>query len=373
MIGTQHSTAKLYMALELSAKNWKVRFAAGDKMREKNVPGGQWEKLLEEITVAKRKLGLTADVPVVSCYEAGRDGNWIHRMLTKHGVENNVVDSSSIDVPRKMRRAKTDKLDAAALLRMLLRHEGGEKMVWSVNHVPTEEQEAARLPHRELERLMKERTSLTNRMKSELFLHNIHADSLDGLNPRELRDWEDKPLPQPLVEELARGLERLTLLNGQIKEIKKAVVEKLGVSVEAVERRIRKLMRIKGISVQTAWVLVLEFFWRDFKNRREVGSAAGLTATPYDSGKSRKEQGISKAGNRRIRALMIETAWAWLRFQPESDLAKWFGAKYAKGSKAIRKIGVTGMARKLLVALWKWLEHNEPPAGVVMRKAKAGG
>lgn len=372
MSDTQHSTMKLYMAMELSAKDWRLRFTAGDKIRGRSVLAGQWERLIEEIAVAKKKFGLPADAPVVSCQEAGRDGNWIHRMLEKNGVRDHVVDSSSIEVPRQKRRAKTDKLDAESLLRMLLRYEGGEKAVWSVNHVPTEEQEAARLPHRELERLLKDRTSLTNRMKAELFVHNIRADSLKGLNPGELRDWEGKPLAQSVVEALGRELERLALINTQIKVIKKAFVERLGVSEEVVNRRIRKLMKIKGVGVQTAWVLVLEFFWRDFKNRREVGSAAGLTGTPYDSGGSRREQGISKAGNRRIRTLMVETAWAWLRFQPESDLAKWFGAKYAKGSKAIRKIGVTAVARKLLVALWKWLECDEPPAGAVMRRAKAG-
>jgi transposase len=373
MDNTQHSKTKLYMAMELSAKDWKLRFTGGDKIRGRSVPAGQWEKLVEEINVAKKKLGLPADAPVVSCQEAGRDGNWIHRMLEKNGVRDYVVDSSSIEVSRQKRRAKTDKLDAESLLRMLLRYEGGEKAVWSVNHVPTEEQESERLPHRELERLMKERTSLTNRIKGELFLHNIRADSLEGLNPGELRDWEGKPLPPAVVEALGRELDRLALFNAQIKTIKKAFVEKLGVSEKVVDRKIRTLMRIKGIGVQTAWVLVMEFFWRDFKNRREVGSAAGLTGTPYNSGQSRKDQGISKAGNRRIRALMIETAWAWLRFQPDSDLAKWFGEKYAKGSKAIRKIGVTAVARKLLVALWKWLERDEPPAGAVMRLAKAGG
>lgn len=370
---TQHSTRKLYMAMELSAKTWKLKFTAGDKVRERSVPAGQWEKLLEEIKVAKKKLGLPDDAPVVCCYEAGRDGNWIHRMLEKNGVRNHVVDSSSIEVPRKKRRAKTDRLDAGMLLRMLLRYEGGERAVWSVNHVPTEEQEEARLPHRELENLLKERTRLVNRIRAELCLHGITADSVAGLDPRELRGWEGKPLPRGDVDALRRELDRLALVESQVKAIKRAMIEKLGVSEEEADGKVRKLMRIKGIGVQTAWVLVMEFFWRRFKNRREVGSAAGLTGTPYDSGQSRKDQGISKAGNKRIRTLMVETAWNWLRFQPDSELARWFEGRYAKGSKTARKIGATGMARKLLVALWKWLEFDAPPAGAAMRKVKAPG
>jgi transposase len=355
----------LYMALELSDKKWKVALSTGGiKVRQYGVEGGNRGGLLAVIEKAKLRFGLSGAVKVVCCYEAGRDGFWVHRFLLEAGIENKVVDSSSIEVNRRQRRAKTDRLDAGKLLSMLVRHCTGEQDVWQVLRVPTRAEEDARRTHRELERLEQEHTAHTNRIGSLLALHGLRAKNIGG------RGWEERlagycrQLGTHEAAELERESARLKLVKQQKREIQAAQGELLK---SARGLQILRLARLAGIGVKSAWTLFYEFFWRRFNNRREVGSCAGLTGTPYQSGDSQREQGISKAGNKRVRWLMIELAWSWLRYQPQSELSVWYGRRFAHGGKRLRRIGIVALARRLLIAIWRYLEQGVIPAGARLK------
>src|SRR6266850_6522918 len=350
----------LYLALELGWGEWKLAVAAGPgpAPRRREIPARDVPRLMQEIAEAKRRLRLPADCPVVSCYEAGRDGFWLHHCLLTHGIQNLVVDSSSIEVNRRQRRAKSDRLDAAKLLSMLLRYAGGETTLWSVVQAPTVEQEDARQLHRELLTLQQEATEHTNRIKSLLATCGL-AIEIDRHFPKklkELRQWDGRPLPEALHQRLLREFERLQVANRQARQLQQQRA-----------KQVRKLLGLKGIGIRSSWLYVHEFFaWRKFKNRREVGSLAGLAPTPYSSGQTNHEQGISKAGNKRMRWMAVEIAWGWLHFQPDSDLSRWFHARFGRGSSRQRRIGIVALARKLLVELWKYLQTGVPPAGAVM-------
>lgn len=357
--------AVLYMALELSAKKWKVALSSGGiKVSHHVVEAGNTAELLAVVEKAKRRFGWVGPVKVVSCYEAGRDGFWLHRFLVEAGIENRVVDSSSIEVNRRQRRAKTDRLDAGKLLSMLVRHCTGERHVWQVLRVPTRAEEDARRTHRERERLEHEHTGHTNRIGSLLALHGLRGKHIGG------RGWEERlagycrRLGAHEAAELERERARLKLLQQQMRAIKAAQGELLQ-SGHGV--RILHLARLMGIGPKSAWTLFYEFFWRRFNNRREVGSCAGLTGTPYQSGESSREQGISKAGNKRIRWLMIELAWGWLRYQPHSELSRWYAKRFAHGGQRQRRIGIVALARRLLIAIWRYLEQGVIPAGARLK------
>ena len=357
----------LYLALELSCSKWKLAFASApaEKPRRREVEARNLPAMLVEIAAAKQKLGLPADCAVVSCYEAGRDGFWIHRWLETQGVRNVIVDSSSIEVNRRARRAKSDGLDAAKLLSMLFRHEGGER-VWSVVRVPTEEEEHARQLHRELQSLGQESTRHVNRIKGLLASIGL-ALEVDKHFPKtlqEARQWNGQPVPEELRDRLLRDFERLQVINRQIRALNQQRNKTLRTQDTPTLRKVQQLLGLRGIGVNSAWLYVHEFFgWRKFKNRREVGSLSGLAPTPYSSGDLRHEQGISKAGNRRMRWMAVEIAWWWLHFQPGSALSQWYERRFAKGNSRQRRVGIVALARKLLVALWKYLETGELPAG----------
>lgn len=364
----------LFVAMELSNKNWKLGFGDGVKVRERNMGARNETLLVHEVNLAKKKFGLPPDSSVVFCYEAGRDGFWIDRMLKKLGFENYVIDPASIDVPRQARRRKTDRLDAMKLLRQLLRAQlWGERDTFSVVCVPSEEQEAELRIHRERERLVGERTQHRTRMKSLVVLHGIQIGNparvvLDGL-----RDWSGKPLKGQLMEELKREQQRLRLVEEQIKDIEEQQASAITDAKTQGEKKACKLSQIKAVGLQTSWVLSHECFsWRTFANRKCLGSFAGLTGTPYDSGETLREQGISKAGSRRVRATMIELAWGWVRWQPNSALTKWFVDRYVRGgtSRSKRK-GIVALARKLLIALWKYVEQGLVPEGAILKSAEA--
>jgi len=355
----------LYMALELSDKKWKVALSAGGiKVRQYGVEGGNRAELLAVIEKAKQRFGVVGPLKVVCCYEAGRDGFWLHRFLVEAGIENRVVDSSSIEVNRRQRRAKTDRLDAAKLLSMLVRHCTGEHDVWQVLRVPTRAEEDARRTHRELERLEREHTGHTNRIGSLLALHGLRGKNIGGRGWTERLAGNCRQLGAHEAAELERESARLALVKQQMREIKAAQDELLK---SARGLQILRLARLAGIGVKSAWVLFYEFFWRRFNNRREVGSCAGLTGTPYQSGDSQREQGISKAGNKRVRWLMIELAWSWLRYQPQSELSVWYGRRFAHGGKRLRRIGIVALARRLLIAIWRYLEQGVIPAGARLK------
>lgn len=362
----------LYMALELSHMKWQLGFTVGygQQPRLRSLPSRDLKTLVEEIRLAKVRFGLPENTPVLSCYEAGRDGFWLHRYLGTRGVTNLIVDSASIEVNRRKRRAKTDRLDVGKLLTMLMRYYHGEKKVWSIVHVPTPEEEDQRQLHRELMALTAERTRHINRIKGLLCSQGIvlpvQADFLSRLD--EVQLWDGSKLPVELYSRLVREHERLKLSNQQIRQLEHDRTEAIRSSTTRAVEQVRQLLRLKALGMNSAWVYVMEFFsWRNFHNRREVGSLAGLTPTPYQSGQSAQEQGISKAGNRRIRAMAIEIAWAWLRYQPDSQLSRWYRDRFAGGNSRVRRIGIVALARKLLIELWKYLETAVPPQGAVLK------
>lgn len=361
--------SRLFVAFELSQATWRLAISVGGtKVRHYKVSGGDKAQTLAALEKAKEQFGLKGRaVRVVSCYEAGRDGFWLHRFLEESGIQNVVVDSASIEVKRQARRAKTDRLDAEKLLTMLVRYHGGEAQVWRVLRIPNEQDEDARRPHRELERLKKEQTGHTNRIGSLLILHNIREANIGGRNWQKKLEQLKERLPAKLAEEVKRESERLELVREQIRQIEKAQEAQLEESSAA-----NRFSLLRGIGVGSGATLQYEFFgWRDFNNRREVGSCAGLTGSPYQSGQSNQEQGISKAGNKRIRWLIIELAWSWLRYQPESALSQWFNQRFAKGGARARRIGIVALARRLLVELWRYLKTGVVPEGAMLKPVKA--
>ena len=364
----------MYMALELSKKLWKLAFSDGKRKRRVTIKAKNLFELQEAIAKAKAKFGLPAQARVRSCYEAGRDGFWLHRFLVSIGIENQVVDSSSIEVNRRARRAKTDRIDAGKLLGSLQRYCGGERDVYSVVREPNERQEDARRLHRELECLKKERSRHTTRIRSLLALHGIEVRYVGGSDWSEqvlgFRQWDGSPLLGELKGELLREGERLALVRRQIRALEAEQRRRERESDDPVIRKIVQLQQLGAIGPVSAWVLSMELFgWRTFNNRRELAALVGLTPMPYNSGDSTVEQGISKAGSRRVRGLLIEISWLWLRYQPDSELSQWFNRRFAGGGKRMRRIGIVALARKLLIALWRYLETGEIPAGAHLKGA----
>jgi transposase len=323
-----------------------------------------------EVKLAKEKLGLAADAAVVCCYEAGRDGFWIDRMIKKHGFRNLVMDPASIEVPRRARKRKTDRLDATKLLKLLLRAElWGESGAFSAVRVPSEAQEAEMRLHRERERLVKERTGHRARMKSLCILNGVKVSNPARVVIEQLRDWEGKPLGGPWVEELEREQKRLLLAEEQLKAILQQQTAGLAQPGTPSLKKAAKLCQLKAVGPQSSWLLSHECFgWRTFQNRKQVGSFAGLTGTPFDSGETLREQGISKAGSGRVRTTMIELAWNWVRWQPNSALTHWFVDRYIRGgTPRSKRKGIVALARKLLVALWKYVEQDIVPEGALLK------
>jgi len=363
---------KLYLAFELSESEWKLGFTIGlgQAARLRAIKARSLEGLKREIEQAQVRFGLSEDADVLSCYEAGRDGFWLHRYLEAQGINNLVVDSASIEVNRRYRRVKTDRLDVGKLLNMLVRYDQGETRVWSAVHVPKMEEEDQRQLHRELMSLKREQTHHINRMKGLLATQGIVLEVktkfLEEL--RCARLWDGSSVPPTLHILLVREHERLRLVREQIQQVEATRKEALRSSCDPAIEQVRRLLQLKGIGMNSAWVYVMEFFaWRAFHNRRELGSLAGLAPTPYASGESNRERGISKAGNRPVRALAIEIAWSWLRNQPNSQLSRWYRQRFAKGSSRVRRIGIVALARKLLIALWRYVEEGVLPEGAQLK------
>ena len=367
----EEDTRVLFLALELGRKEWKLGFGTGmgKRPRERVVKAGDVESLAAEIDRARRRFGLKRDGQVVSCYEAGRDGFWIHRFLKSVGVASQGVDSSSIEVKRRRRRRKTDRLDLEALLRLLMRYWGGERKVWSVVRVPSEEAEDARHLHRDLQTLKGDRTRVTNRIRAQLATQGVLEVELKaGFEEflEELVLWNGRPLGTQLNARLKREWSKVQWLTEQIHEVEAQRRALMRTSKDPAVEMVRQLCALRGIGVNSAWLYVMEFFgWREFKNRREVGGLAGLAPTPHQSGDLDQERGIDKAGNRHVRAMAIEIAWGWLRYQPESALTRWFEEKYGHGTSRMRRTGIVAVARKLLVDLWRYLETGALPEGAV--------
>jgi transposase len=364
----------LHLAFELGNTDWVL--AMTTRMEQppvrRTIPARSLKTLEVEIGRAMAHFGLAASAPVSSCYEAGRDGFWLHRYLTSRGITNRVVDSSSIEVNRRRRRTKTDRLDAVKLVTMLLRAEGGEPKVWSVVNVPSSTEEDRRQVHRELLVARRDRGRHTNRMKGLLASQGVPLAKLREFptHVRTARRWDGTPVPPLLCARLAREWETVQAYTTRIRALKRERRALLRVTDDPAIARVRQLNQLRGIGIDSAWLYVMEFFaWRQFRNRRQVGGLAGLTDTHYQSGDLQHEQGISKAGNRWVRALAINTAWAWLRFQPKSQLARWYQKKFGNGNSRLRKIGIVALARKLLIALWRYLDQGLLPEGALLRRA----
>ena len=363
----------LYLSLELGEDGWMLSFTAGfgQPVLRRRIRSRDRDALRREIDAMKERLDLARECRVVSCYEAGREGFWLHRFLTAHGIENLVVDSSSIEVSRRRRHAKTDRLDGESLLDLLLRHwAGSRKKVWSVVRVPTVEQEDRRHLHRELQGAKRDRTRVTNRMKGLLANHGLTLD-LKREVPAQLaalRQWDGSALPAGLQARLAREWERVAFGTALIERLEADRRELLREGDDPTLEKIRQLNLLRGIGTNSAWLYGMELFgWREFRNRKQVGAIVGLTPTPHASGTQEREQGMSKAGNRHVRAMAIEIAWGWLRFQPESELSKWYQRRFGSGSSRVRKIGIVALARKLLIELWRFLETGVVPPGAVLK------
>jgi transposase len=361
----------LCVAFELSNSSWKLACSDGNKLRHVTVPAGDLDQVQRALIGAKRHFGIGGKMHTVSCYEAGRDGFWLHRYLHSCGIDNVVVDSASLEVNRRLRRAKTDRVDAGKLLSMLVRYHGGEKHLWRMVRVPSRDDEDARHLHRELEALKRERTRYRNRIHGILIqqglrIRNPSTKKFDKQLDL-MRTWDGRELPAEMKVRLARVHERLRLVEDQISTLVKERTQRLKTET-AKMTQVAQLLRLPGIGPVSSWAFVMEFFgWRRFRNRREVAALAGLTPTPYDSGKRLREQGISKAGNRRVRTLAIEIAWAWLRYQPQSKLSRWFLERFAGGGSRMRRIGIVALARRLLIDLWRFLEYGVIPEGAQVR------
>jgi transposase len=363
----------LYLSFELGEGSWTLSFTSGfaAPVHRRRVPARDRDAVLRQIEAMKERLGLAASCRVVSCYEAGRDGFWLHRFLVAHEIENLVVDSSSIEVSRRSRRAKTDRLDGESLLDLLLRHRAGsQKRVFSTVRVPTVEQEDRRHLHRELCSAKQDRTRVTNRMKGLLANQGLTLDWKRDVPQQlaSLRRWDGSPLPEGLRARLGREWERVVFYTALIERLEAERREILQRGQDPVLQKVHQLNLLRGIGTNSAWLYAMELFgWREFRNRKQVGAIVGLTPTPHTSGTQERERGMSKAGNRHVRAMAIEIAWGWLRFQPRSALSQWYQRRFGSGSKRLRKIGIVALARKLLIELWRYLETGVVPEGAALK------
>ena len=364
------SEATLYVAFELGKKEWKLAMTSGFGIAPwlRSVESGDWRGVEAAIAHGRARFGLPVAVPVVSCYEAGRDGFWIHRALLQRGIRNRVVDSASIEVNRRARRAKTDRLDALKLVMILVRVCYGERDAWREVRVPSVAAEAARQVSRERTALTDEQTRLTNQVRGWLATWGAtlprHRSSGWWAT---VRDWAGAPLPVEVQARLARAEARRAVLEGQIAELEGQ--QQAAVASAAPASALGQLVQLKGVATTSASVLVDEgLVWRAFRNRREIGGLLGFAPTPYNSGESVREQGISRAGNHRLQSISIQLAWNWVRWQPLSALTVWYRAHFGTGKRA-RRIGIVALARKLVIALWRYVTTGVVPAGAILKVA----
>jgi transposase len=363
----------LYLAFELSLKKWKLGFMDGKspKVRVVTIPAGDLQALAREIEKSRKQFGMPESCSRISCYEAGREGFWLHRALEQRGIQNQVVDAASIEVNRRQRRAKTDRMDVERLVRQLVRYFRGERDAMRMVRVPSGEAEDRRHLHRGLETLKEERKQHRVRIQSLLFTHGIQVKVGTHFSRKlsELRCWNGEPVPVQLMKRIEAEYHRLQLVEVQIREIQATQKKQLSAEAQAAaQEKVRRLQRLVGLGLGSSWIFVMELFgWRIFRNRRELAAAVGLAPTPYNSGEDIREQGISRAGNSRIRKLLIEIAWAWLRFQPQTKLSQWYQLRFAKAGNRMRRIGIVAVARRLVIDLWRYLETGVIPEGAKLR------
>ena len=373
-----HDPVRCCMAIELSKTSWvlAVHTPLTNKISRHCLPacgGDALLRLIERVRAQAAKASGGRPVEVVTCYEAGYDGFWLHRLLVAHGVRSQVFDAASLQVNRRARQAKTDRIDAERLLRALLAFLRGEPRVVSVVRVPSIADEDARRLHRERHRLIGERIQHINRIKGLCATQGIYDYEPLRRNRMErladLRTGDGRALPPRLEAEIARELKRLELvlvMIGEIEAQRDAILEESAAHHPSAAK-IKALAKLKGIGAEFATVLAGEVFYKSFDNRRQVASYVGLTPSPFASGASNRDQGISKAGNAKARTSSIELAWMWLRHQPESALSTWFRTRVGVLKGRPRRIAIVALARKLLVALWRYLENGLVPEGAVFK------
>jgi transposase len=367
---TPASAAALLVAFELSERTWKLGFTTGGaRPRFRQIAAGALNQLVAEVSKAKARFGLPSTAPVISCYEAGREGFWLHRWATAQGWTNQVVDSSSIEVQRRARHAKTDHLVVVGLLRLLARYVGGDAQVWRVVRVPSEREEDARHLHRMRETLQQERTRLINRLKGLLTTQGVsvavRGDFLKGLAT--VRRWDGTPLPPGLVDRLQQVWRQLEVLTRQVADIDAARATLPIDPATATGRWVTRLQQLRGMGSIGAWSLTTEIFgWRQIQNGRQLGALVGVVPAPYQSGDTAHDRGITRAGNRHVRRMIVQLAWSWLRYQPDSALSRWYRERFDRGRR-LRRIGIVALARKLLIAWWRYAEAGVLPEGAQLK------
>jgi transposase len=364
------SEPTLYVAFELGQKDWKLAMTSGFGVAPwmRTVASGDLAAVDRALREGRRRLGLPATALVMSCYEAGRDGFWIHRALTHMGLTNRVVDSASIEVNRRARRVKTDRLDAVKLVQMLVRVCYGEGRVWSEVRVPSVADEAARQVSRERTSLTQDRTRLVHQMRGWVATWGWRLPSRRrGAWWTTVRDWAGAALPAEVQARLARADARRQDIERQIAELE--AQQQAALTTAPPASAVRQLVRLRGVATTSASVLLDEgLVWRAFRNRRQIGGLLGFAPTPYNSGASEREQGISRAGNARLQAISIQLAWNWVRWQPQSRLTQWYLATFGTGKRA-RRIGIVAVARKLVIALWRYVTTGIVPEGAILTVA----
>lgn len=398
---TQDMTGTLFCSFELGAAKWLLTFGlrGSDRSARREICAGSAAAVVAALKWGRERLKLPEDAPVLSCYEAGRDGFFPHRLLVSLGVTNIVIDPSSILVDRRSKRVKTDRIDGEMLLSLLMRHHVGERKEdrLRVVRIPTLEQEMNRLPDREIKALKEERQAHRNRLLAKLTLMGARLRTNRGVaDADQAVCWDGSPLPPKMQALLQREQERLALVERQIKELEsarrdqtkpaKATTSVKATSASAPASKVKveapedvpadcdvviaqrtRLERLRGVGPSTSSILVNELFgWRDFQNVRQLGSCAGLVGAPWQSGTVNREQGITKAGNKLVRWAVVQLAHGWVLHQPQSELAQWYRRRFGTGSPGQRKKGIVALARKLLIAMWKFVKGGDAPAGAIL-------
>jgi transposase len=359
----------LYVAFELSKQEWKLALTTGFGIVPwvRTVTAGDLGAVQQVISQARSRFDLGAPAPVVSCYEAGRDGFWIHQALTQLGLANRVVDSASIEVSRRAHRAKTDRIDAMKLVLLLVRVCAGDTRAWREVRVPRPADEAARHVSRERTDLVQEQTRLINQMRSWVALHGT---ALPAVRRGEwwtgLRDWSGAPLPRQVQDRVARADARWHLLEAQLDALNAAQV---AAAKAAPASALGRLVQLKGVAATSAQVLMQEgLVWREFQNRRQIGGLLGFNPMPHQSGELSRDQHISHAGNPRLQSISIQLAWSWVRWQPASALSQWYRRRFGQGKRA-RRVGIVAVARRLVIALWRYVTAGVIPDGAILKAA----
>lgn len=362
----------LKLAFELGSTKWTLgcTTAPAQRARVRTVPAGDLVALEKEMLSAKVRFGLPLDAAVQSCYEAGRDGFWLHRWLIGRGVENVVVESSSIEVNRRARRAKTDRLDVGKLLVLLLRWLGGERKVWSVIHIPSAEAEAQRQLTREIDTVREDRKRVRNRIQGVLATQGVRLPLTDGFVDQlaTAQTGDGRPLPAAFRTRLEHEWAHLEAIEARLGALTAARDEHIATGTDRVATVARQLCTLRAVAETSAAVFSAELFGtRTFRNGRQLGALLGLVPVPYRSDQAVRDQGISKAGRAELRRMWLQIAWGWLRWQPDSALAQWFQRRFGAAGGRSKRIGIVALARKLAIALWRYVEHGVIPEGATLK------